>query len=136
MEKLSKHRKGESTLDQWVSEARGSGSVMGLSAGKDAVFEEVQGKAALFWVLPTLSTALVCFHRFLPHWVLSITEGLWVSQHFYVHGRDLLRTVSTYGVERSEGQIGRAKDIMPAVWGITIGAAVSAQIGLLCFFLY
>ena len=39
--KLSKLRGGESTLDQWVSEARGSGSVMGLSARKDVVFEEV-----------------------------------------------------------------------------------------------
>ena len=67
--KLSELRGGERTLDQWVSEARGSGSVMGLSAGKDAMFEEVQGKVAMFWVSLTLSTALVCFHRFLPHWV-------------------------------------------------------------------
>ena len=59
--------------------------------------------------------------------------GLWVSQQFYVHGQDLLRTISTYGVERSEGQIRRRKDIMPVLWGITVGAAVSAQIGLLYF---
>ena len=70
--KVLELRLGESTLGQWVSEARGLGSVMGLSAGKDAVFEEVQGKVALFWVSPPLSTAPVCFHRFLPHWVFQV----------------------------------------------------------------
>ena len=66
----------------------------------------------------------------------SITVGLWVSQQFSVRGRDLLRTVSTYGVERSEGQIGRRKDIMPAARRITVGDAGLAQLGVLCFYPY
>ena len=132
--KLSELRGGESTLGQWVSEARGSGSVMGLSAGKDAVFEEVQGKVALFWVSPPFRSGL--FPPVSSPLGSSFTVGLWVSQQFSFQGRDLLRSVSTYGVERSGGQIGHQKDIMPKVWGITIGAAVSAQLRLLCFYPY
>ena len=39
-------------------------------------------------------------------------------------------------MERSEGQIGHRKDIMPAVLGIVVGAAGSAQLGLLCICSY
>ena len=80
--KLLDLRGGESTLSQWVSETRGSGSVMGLSAGKDVVFEEVKGKVALFWVSPPLSTTLVCFHRFIPHWVRQLQWVYGYSSNF------------------------------------------------------
>ena len=39
-------------------------------------------------------------------------------------------------MKRPEGQIGRRKDVMPAVQGNAVGANGSGQLGLLCIYPY